>query len=135
VSARTVLEEDVHCLPERVVEHFDQFLADGRVCRRRIECKAADGAWQTDRMGAARFRCIQRSRDGWIAARRRKPHHDVVVSDNCREPCLERRGQVEGGQSPLADDDGMDELDRDMLSIGSARAAAECQVVIVTIDP
>ena len=72
-------------------------------------------------------RDVERILDQAVATRWAKPHDDVVGKQDGVEPAPELDRQVERRQCALADDDRVDELDRDVLRVGRVGAAPERQ--------
>ena len=124
------LEEDVHRLPQRVVEHLEDFLVDEGILGSRVDPVRAARPWQRKRHHIVRMtnpRGVQRILDQAVATRWAKPHDDVVGKQDGVEPALELDRQVERRQRALPDDHWVDELDRDVLRVGRVGAAPERQ--------
>ena len=90
VAQFTMLEENVHRLPQRVVEHLDDFLVNERIVGR-----AVDGV-RTSRAGERKVMAPRergRSSSGpylGIAFGRAESHHDVFGTQDGLEPGTER---------------------------------------------
>ena len=114
-----VVEEDVHQLPQHVVEGLDQLLArrTGRRSAARTSHSASACGTEADRQAAA-----PPAPSGPRPRRRRR-------RSRCRRarrsaPCPTHRRQPDRRQRALADDHGMDELDRDVAHVGARRGRA-----------
>ena len=120
-----VLEEDVHQLPQHVVEGLDKLLADVAVIARGLELPLRAERRESDRQASApagerhrpersrpprrpsrqtRSRCRPRARAGRVGRR-----------------LAARSRQADRGQRALADDHGVDELDRDVVRVRARR--------------
>ena len=102
-----VLEEDVHELPQHVVERLDQLLAHERVIRRGLEDpSAAPGAKAIVRQPLAGAEPAPRLAED--------DHRVARLGEQLELP----GGERERRQRSLADDHRMDELDRDVARVG-----------------
>ncbi len=128
VSAReqaAVLEEDVHELPEHVIERLHELLAHVRVGARRLELPLRAELREGDRQASARTRERDRaSHFAGILARLDEHHHDVLLAGDRDE--LGRRlsaglRQRDRGQRTLADDHRVHELHGDVTRIRARR--------------
>ena len=63
--------------------------------------------------------------DFGIAFGRTESHDDVFGTEDGFDPWAKENGEIERGQSALADDYGMNELDGNVLRVGGVRTAAE----------
>ncbi len=135
VSELAVLEEHVHRFPQRVVQDFDDLLVDERVVTHPIDRVRAALAGQREGHRPGGFRGLEHRRDVGVALGRTEPHHDVLGAQNRRHPRAKVHRQVQRGQRPLADDDGMDELDRDMLRVRDVRPLTEREEAAAAQEP
>ena len=126
VAQLAVLEEDVHRLPERVVQDLDQLLVHERILGRR-----------RDRVRALRRRAARRSWRRAPAARRERRRTSGSPSGGPKPMTMSSgrtsassqgpnsRLRVERRERALADDDGVHELHRHVLRVGGVGSAAE----------
>jgi hypothetical protein len=155
-----VLEEDVHQLPEDVVGGGVHLLHDAGVVRaghERMRDRARGGdraavpAGQRDREQPEPVGRLQRPQDVGTVAVGRDPEGDVVRSG--QQPQLMGEDLVEAevpghaghgrrvgrererGQRPLADDDRVHELDREVLGVGGGPAVAEHDQLAAAREP
>jgi hypothetical protein len=84
-----VLEEDMHRLPERVIEDFDDLLVDERISRRHVHRVRGANAGEREGHRAATIRDVECRCDRRVAARRPEAHHHVFGSDERGGPELE----------------------------------------------
>ena len=122
-----MLEEDVHRLPQRVIQNLDHLLVHERILRGGIERVGAFHAGKSERHCILQVGLLQRGPDFGIAFGRTESHHDVFGMKNGFEPGTKQNRQIQRGQRALADDHGMNEFHRDVLRIGGVRAAPEGQ--------
>ena len=100
VAQLAVLEEDVHRLPERVIENLDQLLVDERIVA------AAGTAYEPWPPGSAkviapRRRAASRAAPHLgIAGRRTEAHHDVIRVEADIEPRARRRSRDRARAAP-----------------------------------
>ncbi len=117
VPELAVLEEDVHCLPQRVVEHLDHLLVHEGILGR-------DRARRTlpvpgrRRSSRPQLGLLQRGPDFRIAFRRAESHDDIFGLKYGFEPGTEQNREIESRQRALAHDHGMNKFHRDVLGIG-----------------
>src|SRR5471032_3319672 len=100
---------------------------DERILSGRLERVRTAVAWQLESHGAPQVRGSERVRDFRIAFGRSESHDDVLRLKNRVHPGTKEKGEIERGQCAFADDNRMDEFDRDVLRIGSVRASPKCQ--------
>ncbi len=112
-----MLEEDVHRFPKRVVEDFDQLLMNERIFDGGLQGVGAARPGKSECHGSAFLSRFEDGPNFEIAFGRTEAHHDVFGTKNGIEPGAKHRGQIEGGQRALANDDGMNEFDGDVLRI------------------
>src|SRR6516164_8569370 len=74
-----MLEEDVHRLPERVIENFDQLLMNEGILRNRVAKVGAFYTRQRERHRFALACCVQRSPYFGVAFGRTEAHDHVVA--------------------------------------------------------
>jgi len=123
----TVLEENMHRLPERVIQDFNQFLMNEGIVRGRFQRE------RTLPAGQSKGHCVphpgpgQRRFNLGIALGRAEAHHDVLGPKNCLQPRAKAEREIERGKGPFTGDDGMNELHGNMLRIGGAGTAPEGQ--------
>jgi hypothetical protein len=119
-----VVEEDVHELPEHVVERLHELLPDRRVARRRLELPLCPGSGEGQGQAAALAGHAERR--GRLAAvlGRTEPDRDVAGLGGQRHLLAEvapLAGQRDRGQRALADDDRVHELHRHVPRVRAGR--------------
>ena len=127
MSHLVVLEENVHGFVQRVAENFDHLLVHVRIvtgCAYRV-IGLLSGKREGER--AALVRAFEHAYDFRIALGRPEAHHDVVRVEHGVDPRSESQAQIHRRQRALSDDDGMNELYRDVLRVGRVSASSECQ--------
>ena len=122
-----VLKVDVYRLPEHVVENLEDLLDHERVFVRGIERVIASLPRQREGERVTFPGREQRTLHRLVPLRDSEAHHHVLRSKDDRQASLEVRTEVQRREGPFADDDGVHELDRDVLGVGRGRAVAESQ--------
>ena len=115
-----VLEEDVHELPQHVVQGLDQLLADVRVGGRGHELVLGAGRGEGERETATPAPQLEGSRRLSPVVLHVERHHDVLGPGEELQLLGGRpafAGQTDGGKRALADDHGVHELDGDMTRV------------------
>jgi hypothetical protein len=125
VAQLAALEEDVHRLPQRVIQDFQNLLVDEGMVDRRADGIGAAGPRQRKRHRAACACGVERGFHLGIARWRAEAHHDVFGPHHHVETAAERHRQVERRQRALADDHRVHELHGHVLRVGGAGAATE----------
>src|SRR6202167_6001600 len=112
-----MFKEDVHRLPESVIEDLDQFLLDEwiGVCRRNCVRTFETGKRKCHRSACPR--CIESGPDLRVTFGRAESHNDIVGADNRFEPRPKKNGKIERREGTLANDNRMNELDGNVLRI------------------
>ena len=122
-----VFEEDVHGLPERVVENFDEFLMNEGIVRGGIAEIGAAGAWQRERHRVALLCRVQSGPDFGVAFGRTEAHDDVVRLHERFQPRFESERKIQRRQRAFSDNHRMDEFDGDVLGVCGVGAAAKSE--------
>ena len=125
VTQFTMLEEDVHRLPQRVVQDLDHFLVHERILRRGIERVRTLHARESERHRILQVGQLQRGPDFRIAFGRTESHHDIFGMKYGLEPGTEQNRQIQCRKRALADDYGMNEFHRNVLRVGGIGPAPE----------
>ena len=122
-----VVEEDVHELPEHVVERLHELLADRGIANRRLELPLRAGGRERERQAAALPRESE-GRGGLAAVvARAEADRDVVRLGHQRQLVHQRAAlarQSDRGQRALADDHRVHELDGHVPGVGAGRGRA-----------
>ena len=105
-----MLEEDMHGLPQRVVQDLDHLLVHERILRGGIERVRAFHAGKSERHRVLQVGQLQRRPDFRIAFGRAESHDDVFGMKNGFEPGTEQDRQIQCGKRALAHDHGMNEF-------------------------
>ena len=122
-----MLQENVHRLPQRVIQDLDHFLVNEWIGDGRFAAVVAFRSRQCQRQCAGSPRLPQRRRHLRVALGRAEPHHDIFGAQYRFEPRTEQRRDVERRQRALADDHRMHEFHRHVLRIGRVRTLPEGQ--------
>ena len=117
----TMLEENVHRFPKRVVEDLDDFLMNEGMIGGGLRSIRAVRAGQGKSHSPPPPGGFEGGPYIGVAFRGTKSHHHVVRPDNRIQPRAEGGGKVESRQSAFAHDDRMNELHRDVLRDGPFR--------------
>ena len=119
VTQLAMLEEDVHRLPERVIENLDQFLLDEWIgVRRRNRCKNLRGRGTRT---SSHPRARAASRAAQTSGSPSGGPNPITMSSGRTIASSHGRKRIErssAGKRALADDDGMNELDGNVLRVG-----------------
>ena len=94
-----VFEEDMHRLPQRVIEHLDHLLVHEGIFGHRLQGIGALCAGKRKGHGALDLGLLQRGPDCRIALRRTKSHHDVFRANDSPQPWPEENRQIERRQA------------------------------------
>jgi hypothetical protein len=122
-----VLEEQVHGLPQNVVEDLDQFLMKKRIFGSRDHAIRAFDARKSEGHGVAEMGLLKCRPDFGIPFGWTKAHDDVFGTEDGLNPRMEQNRKIERRQSALAYDHGMYELDGNVLGICDIGTAAESE--------
>src|ERR1700731_2690645 len=100
-----MLEEDVHRLPERVIENLDQLLMNESILRSRV-AKVGPFCTRQGECHRLALACrVQRSPYVGVAFGRAEAHDHVVSLDEGFQPRLKSYRKIKSGESAFSDDD------------------------------
>jgi hypothetical protein len=125
VTQFTMLEEDMHGFPQRVVQNLDHLLVHEWVLRGGIERVRTFHPRESERHRILQVGQLQRGPDFRIAFGRTESHHDVFGMKYGLEPGTEQDRQIQCGKRALAHDYGMNEFHRNVLRVGGIGPAPE----------
>src|SRR4029077_16934137 len=98
-----------------------------RIVRRGSDRVRAFESRQGEGHSPATPRGFERRPDFRIAFRGAESHNEISGSEYRIEPGTKLDGQIERRQGTFANDDGVNEFDRDVLRVGGVRSAPKCE--------
>src|SRR5580704_1873157 len=122
-----MLEENMHCLPQRVIENLGHLLMHEWIFRSCICRVRTLEARKRERHRALKLRLLKRGPHFGVSFGRTESHDAIFAAKNRLQPWPKLNREIESRQGALANDHGMNKFHRHMLRVRSIGTTSESQ--------